>query len=230
MTPGPASHRRTPQSRVTLRPTTPRLADPRCFQHRLATLRVFALRASPPLLRIAPHRTAAPRCVTRRSAWPRVATRRTVALRNASFRSAPPGYAALRVASHRLDFVCRFSPWRFASRRHAPPDPARYRNSTQRTASPLVASLRCSTHLNASPRPRKGDRPMVSDPHPCDPIAAFRQRGGVIKSCPTAAAAPGSGVVAGDDRTRLAAHRDQRTATVSFRWGHQKERKTRKGK
>jgi hypothetical protein len=57
-----------------------------------------------------------------------------------------------------------------------------------------------------------------------DAIAEFLERGGAIKSCPTAAVVEGSGSVPKGDQQRLAEHRNEREATVTLRWGHQKER------
>lgn len=57
-----------------------------------------------------------------------------------------------------------------------------------------------------------------------DAIAEFLKRGGAITSCPTAAVAEGSGVVPGTDRQELAEHKEQRRASVIFRWGHRKEK------
>lgn len=58
-----------------------------------------------------------------------------------------------------------------------------------------------------------------------DPVALFLQRGGAIVPCPAAAAAPGSAEIGQDDREKIAEHDIRRKASVTFAWGHQKERR-----
>lgn len=53
--------------------------------------------------------------------------------------------------------------------------------------------------------------------------AEFLERGGVIKSCPTAAVAEGNGVAPRTDQNGLAEHREERKGAVTFRWDHRKE-------